>query len=39
MGRILVYGCILFDTIDGEYYIGGCNTNVAGHAANLGMDT
>ena len=39
MGKILVYGCILFDTIDGEYYIGGCNTNVAGHAANLGMDT
>lgn len=39
MGKILVYGCILFDTINGEYYIGGCNTNVAGHAANLGMDT
>lgn len=39
MKKMLVFGAILYDRIDGEWYIGGCSTNVAAHTAKLGMET
>lgn len=39
MQKIIVYGTILFDHINEDYFIGGCHTNVAAHCAKLGMDT
>jgi len=39
MKNILVYGTILFDHINNDFFIGGCHTNVAAHCAKLGMNT
>lgn len=39
MQNILVYGTILFDHMNDNYFIGGCHTNVAAHCAKLGLDT
>lgn len=36
--RVLSFGEILFDIIEGEYYLGGAPLNFAGHLAQLGVD-
>ncbi|MGM0432070.1 MAG: carbohydrate kinase family protein [Spirochaetota bacterium] len=37
--KILCFGELLFDHIEGTYYLGGAPTNFAGHSAKLGTET
>ena len=37
--RVLSFGEILFDIIEGEHYLGGAPLNFAGHLARLGADS
>jgi fructokinase len=36
--KVLAFGEILFDIIEGKHYLGGAPLNFAGHLARMGAD-